>query len=204
MIASRNLLMGKHTFDADRARSLEEESRYAYLSVDELLALFDPGPAALVADLGSGTGFYTRPVAEQVGRVVGLDLQPRMHAAFGEFGVPDNVERVTAAVESLPLERDSLDAAYSTMTYHEFAGEQSLTELARVLAPGGRLAIADWSATGSGDRGPPLSERFDVRTIAADLETAGFTVDRVQDRRETLVVAARLPRPDNRKGLQGA
>ncbi|MFW5956504.1 MAG: class I SAM-dependent methyltransferase [Halorhabdus sp.] len=187
--------MAQHTFDASGASGLEDESRHEYLSVDELLKLLDPDPADVVADLGSGTGFYTRPVAEYVDRIVAIDLQPAMHAAFDEYGVPVNVDRVTATIESLPVRTNALDAVFSTMTYHEFADERALSELHRALIPGGRLAIADWTAAGERHRGPPLDERFDARMVAAHLERAGFAVERAQDRRETLVVAATRPGP---------
>ncbi|WP_158854430.1 class I SAM-dependent methyltransferase [Halorhabdus sp. CUG00001] len=185
--------MGHHTFDPDGAKRLEDDSRYAYLSVDELLALFEPDPADVVADLGSGTGFYTRSIAPHVRRIVAADLQPAMHAAFAEFGIPENVDRVTAGAGRLPIRTDRLDAVYSTMTYHEFSGSNALAELARVLAPGGRLAIADWSAKGAGQRGPPVAQRFDAGTVVDQLRGAGFRIERAADRRETLVVAARLP-----------
>jgi ubiquinone/menaquinone biosynthesis C-methylase UbiE len=185
--------MGHHTFDPDSARRLEDDTRYAYLSVDELLGLFDPESNDVVADLGSGTGFYTRSIAPHVRRIVAADLQPAMHTAFEEFGIPTNVDRVTATAGHLPVQTDRLDAVYSTMTYHEFASEGALGELARVLAPGGRLAIADWSAEGAGQRGPPVEERFDAETVAEHFRAIGFAVERATDRRETLVVAARVP-----------
>jgi len=183
--------MGHHTFDAERADALEDDSRYAYLSVDELLGLFDFEETDCVADLGSGTGFYTRSVAEHVEDVLAIDVQPAMHAAFEEFGQPRNVFPITASVDWLPVGEDAFAAAYSTMTYHEFVSERALAELARAIEPGGRVAIADWSAEGIGERGPPLSERYDAATVAEHLSKHGFAVDKAEERRETLVVSAR-------------
>lgn len=183
--------MGHHTFDADQARSLEDDSRYAYLSVDELLELFDFGETDCVADLGSGTGFYTRSVAEHVEEVLAIDVQPAMHAAFEEFGQPRNVFPITASVDWLPVCADAFAAAYSTMTYHEFVSERALDELARAIEPGGRVAIADWSAEGVDERGPPLAERYNASTVAEHLEDHGFVVDKAEERRETFVVSAR-------------
>jgi ubiquinone/menaquinone biosynthesis C-methylase UbiE len=185
--------MGFHTFDPEGAERLEDPTRYAYLSVEELVALFDPGPDDVVADLGSGTGFYTDDVAPYAGTVYAVDVQPEMHAAYREKGVPANVELTTAAVDDLPFADDQLDGAYSTMTYHEFASEAALAEVARVIAPGGRLGIGDWTATGPGRDGPPTAERFDAAAARAALDDAGFEVERCEDRRETFVAAARLP-----------
>ncbi|MFB6178905.1 MAG: class I SAM-dependent methyltransferase [Halorientalis sp.] len=182
--------MGFHTYDVSRATDLEDPSRYAYLSVDELLALLDPQLDDTIADLGSGTGFYTDDIAPHVETVYAVDVQEAMHDHYREKGAPENVEFVTAEVADLPLEDDSLDAAVSTMTYHEFANEAAIAELARVIAPGGRLAVGDWSAAGEGLEGPPVDERFDASTATEHLESGGFEVVRAEDRRETFVLEA--------------
>lgn len=181
--------MGFHTYDVARADALEDPGRYEYVSVDELLALFDPGGRVL--DLGSGTGFYTDDVAPYVGTCYAVDLQPAMHARYREKGVPGNVELVTAAAAALPFADGALDAAVSTMTFHEFATRDSCAELARAVRPGGTLCIADWSRNGTGEEGPPRSERYDVDDAVGMLTAAGFTVDRADERRETFVVRAR-------------
>ncbi|MFW6017710.1 MAG: class I SAM-dependent methyltransferase [Halapricum sp.] len=184
--------MGFHTFDSAQAEGLEDQTRYKYVSVDELLALFGSGSSAVVADLGSGTGFYTDEIAPYVGTLYAVDVQEEMHEYYRQKGLPGNVESVTAEVADLPFEDDTLDGAYSTMTYHEFASEESLAELARICRPGARVGIADWSAMGTGERGPPLEERFDAAEAATAFESAGFEVERAQDRRETFVLSVYL------------
>jgi ubiquinone/menaquinone biosynthesis C-methylase UbiE len=182
--------MGFHTFDVSRADRLEDDSRYRYVSVDELLALFDP-EGAVVADLGSGTGFYTDDVAPYAERVYAVDVQPEMHDYYRSKGVPGNVEFVTAEAADLPFENGGLDAVFSTMTFHEFASEAALAEVARVLADGGRLGIADWTARGRGEDGPPLGERYDLEEAGEMAEAAGLAVEHSDERRETLVLRAR-------------
>lgn len=63
------------------------------------------------------------------------------------------------------------------MTHHEYADAEALAELARVVRPDGRLVTVDWSATGDGEDGPPVDERFGPEEVASQLERAGFTVD---------------------------
>lgn len=184
--------MGFHTFDSDRADKLEDTSRFAYCSVDELLALFDAHEHQVVADVGSGTGFYTDEIAPYVEHVSAVDVQVAMHDLYREKGIPSNVDPVTAEASDLPIDDGTLDAVVSTFTYHEFASEAALAELARVLRPDGRVAIVDWSAAGRGESGPPTSERFtavDAETAVAD---AGFSVRRSEERRETFVLSAHL------------
>lgn len=185
--------MGFHTFDADRARQLEDEARYAWISREELIDAVDPTADAVVADLGSGTGFYTDEVAPHAGRVYGVDVQPEMHERYREKGLPENVELVEGDIGDLPFETGGLDAAYSTATFHEFGNTDAVTELARVLTPGGRLAIFDWAGDGAGDAGPPCAERYRVGEAVEMVTDAGFSLRRVRSRTETFVVVARAP-----------
>ncbi|MEF8800503.1 MAG: class I SAM-dependent methyltransferase [Halolamina sp.] len=182
--------MGHHTFDVERADKLEDAARYRYLSAEELLWALDLSGAETVADLGSGTGFYTDDVAPAADRVWGVDLQSAMHEQYREKGVPENVDLVTTDVADLPFDDNALDAAFSTMTYHEFASEESLGELARVIHPGGRLVVADWAASGEGESGPPADERYGLGDAVTALEEVGFTVEFEAIRTETFLVTA--------------
>ena len=183
--------MGYHTFDASRADKLEAaERRYRFLSAEELLWALSPSADETIADLGSGTGFYTDDVAARAGTVYAVDVQEAMHDYYAEKGMPENVEPVTTDIQELPFEDDAIDAAFSTMTYHEFTGDAALTEVRRVLAPSGRLAIVDWSAAGTGEHGPPLDERYTVATAVADLHEHGFGVEHAFTRPETFLLVA--------------
>ncbi len=185
--------MGYHTFPLSNAEALEDVSRFRFCSREELLSLVEPSPTTTVADLGSGTGFYTDEIAPFVGRCHAVDVQSGMHDRYREKGVPDNVELVTAGVEDLPFPDDALDAAYSTMTYHEYAGEETLTEVHRVLRPGGVHAVVDWTAEGAGESGPPTAERFSLAEAVGHHRDAGFRVETSSARPETFVLAARTP-----------
>lgn len=183
--------MGFHTFDVERADKLEDPDRFRHCSAEELVAALAVPADATVADLGSGTGFYTDVVAPRVDRCYAVDVQPEMHDLYREKGVPPSVELLTAEVADLPLDEDALDAAFSTMTYHEYAGEESLAALARVVRPGGRVVTVDWTAAGSGEAGPPTDERFALGDAVAAFEGAGFTVERAETRVETFLLVAR-------------
>ncbi|WP_408960072.1 class I SAM-dependent methyltransferase [Natrinema sp. 74] len=189
--------MGFHTFPTERAASLEDPGRYRYCSREELLAMLEPSADGVVADLGSGTGFYADDVAPFVDTLYAVDVQPAMHDYYREKGVPDAVEFVTAEVSSLPFDDGHLDGAYSTMTHHEYASpaadgadDGALAELARVIRPGGRLVTVDWSADGEGDDGPPVEERFSLADATAGLEAAGFEIERARERPETIAIVA--------------
>lgn len=179
-----------HTFDVDRADRLEDPDRYRYCSREELLSLLDPAPDSVVLDLGSGTGFYTREVAPYVGSLLAVDVQPAMHRLFVDHGVPDAVWQVTASAEELPFGTDSIDCAYTTMTYHEIATPAALDELNRVLVDGGRFASVDWSAAGENEAGPPIDDRVTAARAAEQLDTAGFSIGDRSERLETFALVA--------------
>jgi ubiquinone/menaquinone biosynthesis C-methylase UbiE len=182
--------MGFHTFDPERASKLEDTERYRYVSRDELVGYLDGSGDDFVADLGSGTGFYTDDVAPFVRSVYAVDVQEAMHARYREKGVPKNVSLVTADIADLPFEDGELDTAFSTMTFHEFASEDALAEVARVVRPGGRVVIADWSAEGCGENGPPVEERYDLETAHELIESAEFEIRYRVERPETFVLVA--------------
>ena len=186
--------MGHHTFDPARADKLEDAAaRYQVCSRDELVAAVDPQPTDTLADLGSGTGFYTDDLAPRVERLYAVDIQPEMHELYREKGVLNNVELVTSGIESLPFDDGGLDGAVSTMTYHEFATDGALAELAGVVRSGGRLTVVDWDAAGDGERGPPVDERYTAREAADGLRAAGFEIETVQSRPETFLLVALAP-----------
>lgn len=184
--------MGFHTYPLERADSLEDPSRYRYCSREELVSHLDREGVDVVADLGSGTGFYTDDVAPFVDHLYAVDIQSAMHDLYREKGVPDNVELVTAGVDTLPFDDDHLDGAYSTMTHHEYASEAAFAELARVIRPNGLLVTVDWAKEGTGESGPSTDERYDISTAIDHLQAGGFHIRSSQLRPETFLIAARL------------
>lgn len=185
--------MGFHTYPVERAPELDDPSRYRYCSREELLGMLALDGTETVADLGSGTGFYTDDVAPFAATVYAVDLQEAMHDIYREKGVPENVSLVTADIADLPFEDGECDVAMTTMTYHEFFSEEALAEVHRVLRPEGRFVIADWSAAGSGDEGPSVDERYDLTSARDQLERSGFGVDFANERPETFAAVARSP-----------
>lgn len=181
--------MGNHAFEVEQAEKLEDAaSRYRYLSAEELLWSVSPSGDDVIADLGSGSGFYTDDLASHVARVHAVDVQEATHDYYREKGVPENVELITAEISDLPFATDFLDTAVSTMTYHEFVSSDALREIARVVSSGGRLVIADWSADGHGAAGPSLDERFTAEEAVSPVRNHGFKTEHETTLTETFVL----------------
>lgn len=115
-----------------------------------------------VADLGSGTGFYTDRIATlTTGTVYAMDLQPEMHDLYRERGLPPNVRLVLGDVNDLPLPVASVDVACSIASFHETGGSVGLPKLLTILRPRGGLVVIDWRRDPeSWESGPPADLRF--------------------------------------------
>jgi SAM-dependent methyltransferase len=107
------------------------------------LALLDP--AARVGDLGCGTGRTAELLAGFVGEVVAVDASAEMiKAARARLRPLHNVTLHRASLEELPLGDETLDAAFVKLVLHHVADPSAaIAEVARVLAPGGKLVIVD-------------------------------------------------------------
>lgn len=177
----------------ERIDRLEDPGQYRYLSAEELRTFLDPRPDWTVADLGSGTGFFTDELVPVVATVYAIDVEPAMHRAYRAKGVPSTVRPLTADVRALPLDDDALDGAVSIRTFHHGV-DDGLEEIARVLRPGGRLVVVDWSATGAGDRdrGRHPEDYFELGAVQSRLVANGFHIAVAHERRETFVVVGTL------------
>ncbi len=111
---------------------------------------FPPVPGSQVADLGTGTGYLARALAERAGKVTAVDLSTAMLEVAGyELNQArlDNVELVEGDAHDLPLEDASQDRVFANLLLHHLL-EPSLAvkEMFRVLKPGGRAVITDAQA----------------------------------------------------------
>ncbi|MGW1780605.1 class I SAM-dependent methyltransferase [Streptomyces sp. NPDC002143] len=98
-----------------------------------------------VLDAGCGTGRALTPLRAAVGRsgvVVGADLTPAMLEAAVRAGRDRDGRLVVADVAALPLRSESLDAVFAAgLIAHLPRPAENLRELARVVRPGGTLAL---------------------------------------------------------------
>jgi len=105
-------------------------------------------PGLQVLDLGTGTGVLARELAEAGLRVIAVDHSPAMleaaRAKLLEAGI-QGVELRQGEASRLPLADAEVDAAVAHMVLQYLASPlEALTEMARVVRPGGRVVVVDF------------------------------------------------------------
>jgi ubiquinone/menaquinone biosynthesis C-methylase UbiE len=111
-----------------------------YNSLNRMLAL---KPVDSLLDVGSGDGFWTARFAAHCATVTGLEPNPRMLALAQTLYQCSNVEYVQGSAESIPYPSSTFDKVVSVSCLEHFENPlEGLREMARVLKPGGRLAIS--------------------------------------------------------------
>jgi ubiquinone/menaquinone biosynthesis C-methylase UbiE len=136
----------------------------------EYLDAMQIAPAASVLDIGCGTGLVARAIARHsgfTGSVAGIDLSPHLVAAATRLAAEEGVaQRVTfqrGDVRKLPFADASFDAVVAhTLISHVPDPPAVLKEAARVLKPGGALAVFD------GDYGSLTFDQPDPAKAQAD------------------------------------
>ena len=147
-----------------------------------------------VVDVGAGTGKLTRALVAHGQRVVAVEPLDEMRAEL-VAAVP-GVRAVAGSAEAIPAPDASADVVTSAQAFHWFDHARALPEIARVLRPGGRLALVwnsrddrdPWMARLSAIIGNETIEESDVIPVidASGLfecvETASFVFEQYRDR----------------------
>ena len=120
--------------DYERTRPGYPPAAVAHLA--EVLGL---GSGVTVVDVAAGTGKLTRPLLDTGAGVIAVEPVAEMRAVLSRTSPGAEVRDGTA--EHLPLDDGSAGAVTVAQAFHWFDGAGALREFARVLRPGGGLAV---------------------------------------------------------------
>jgi ubiquinone/menaquinone biosynthesis C-methylase UbiE len=169
-------------------KKFESDDREVFAKRHEIVAALGLTPGMAVADVGAGTGLFTRLFAEKVGkagRVYAVDIAPRFLAhiaADAKTHGQSQVVTVQGTQSSTNLARESVDLVFLCDVYHHLENpEKTLTSIRQALRPRGRLVVIDF------DRVEGLSADFVLKHVRAsqdvfrkEIEAAGFWFEPVK------------------------
>ena len=132
---------------------LERDEREREERTDLLLPELAIMPGMVVADIGAGTGYYSRRMASLVGSkgiVYAVDVQPEMVTMLREVARRPGlgqIKPILGAVDDVKLPVASVDLAIMADVYHELEFPQEvMNSIVRALKPGGRLVFVEYRA----------------------------------------------------------
>jgi arsenite methyltransferase len=162
----------------------------------------------VVVDLGSGGGldvFLASKLVGQEGRAIGIDMTPAMierARANAEAAGYENVEFHLAKIDQLPLANASVDCVISNCVINLAPDKPAVfREIARVLKPGGRLAVSDIALKGELPEAIAsslaayvgcISGAIQINTYREELRKAGFEFVEIVESGSDLNAYARI------------
>lgn len=159
------------------AQVFDDPKRDAWQKPHEVIQALKLKPDAVIADIGSGTGYFSARFAHMVpkGRVYGLDTEPDMVKYLADRAKREGLKNVTAvqAKPGDPRLPEKADVVVLVDVYHHVDNrEQYFRQLQASLKPGGRLAVIDFRM--DSPVGPPPAARITPEQVKAELQRAGY------------------------------
>ncbi len=150
----------------------EVESREVFANRNAIVAASKVTPGMTIADIGAGTGLFTRLFAKAAGpngKVIAVDIAQSFLDHILETCKPEKIANVTTQLcnqESCLLAPNSIDMAFVCDTYHHFEFPFKTTaSIFKALKPDGRLILIDMH------RIPGVSSDWTMNHVRADRET---------------------------------
>jgi len=164
--------------DAEKwSKVFDDPARDAWQKPAEVIAALKLAPDAVVADIGSGTGYFAVRLARAVprGHVYGGDVEPDMVRFLTDRAARERLPNLTSHVagEQGPNLPAPVDLALVVDTYHHIPQRSRYFErLKLALRSGGRVAIIDFRL--DSPTGPPVKHRIPPDQVRAEMERAGY------------------------------
>ena len=166
------------------ARVFDDPARDEWQKPHEVMQALALAPNSVVADIGSGTGYFSVRLAHFVprGRVYGVDIEKDMVKYLAERAKRDGLANITSVLGKPddPRLPAPVDLVLMVDVYHHIDDRgQYFRKLRSSLKPGGRVAIIDFNARSQS--GPPKSQRIASDSVTAELGAAGYALSKEFD-----------------------
>ncbi len=182
--ADRN---GKSEQYANEAEQYESADRVIWQKPDLVIEQLGDVKGKVVADLGAGTGYFSRRIAYKGARVIAIDIDPRailwMEEQKARFPIElrDRLVIRLAEPDDSKLTSQEVDIVLLVNTYSYLIRRVEYFErLQETIRPGGFVVIIDFKKKET-PFGPPVEDRLDVPTVERELRSAGYTILKVDE-----------------------
>ncbi len=183
------LLFLRGSADADPAERhfppeyFERPERASWQKPDEVVAKLNLKPGDAAADIGAGSGYFTRRLARAVGDggiVFAVDVDDSMlryiHGQAEKEGM-HNIVTVLCPPDDPMLAPATVDLIFICDTIHHISNRGDYyRRLRRCLKPGGRLAVVDFQKKNLPINAPPMSTRIAKEALIEEAAAAGFAL----------------------------
>lgn len=129
----------------------EKEGREVYDQREKIIGACEIKQGEIVADVGAGTGLFTRMFSQKVGetgKVIAVDIAEEFVEHIKEDAAKAGVKNIEGFVckpDSVDLEPASVDVVFVCDTYHHFEFPmKTLHSIQRILKPDGRLVLVEF------------------------------------------------------------
>ncbi|MEP4076267.1 class I SAM-dependent methyltransferase [Haloferula sp.] len=169
----------------DWLKRFEVESREVFHNREHILNACEIQPGMVVADIGAGTGLFTRLFSQAVGEkgwVHAVDINARFLEHIQARAAQEKQKNITTVLcpqDSVSLPPESIDLAFICDVYHHFEFPRTTLEsLHRALKPGGRIIMIDFIRIEGVSSDWTLGHvRAGEEVFRQEVEEAGFRLD---------------------------
>ena len=160
----------------------DDPARDAYQKPAELVRALRIRPGMRVADVGAGTGYFSRYLSNAVGAngtVFSADTEPELVRHLRERAEKEetaNVVPILASPDNPRLPHGGIDLVLLVDTFHHIDHRVAyFGRLRATLAPAGRVAVVDWQKRET-PVGPELEHRLAREQVVDEMRAAGYAL----------------------------
>jgi arsenite methyltransferase len=155
------------------ARVLNDPKRDVWQMPHEVVMALNLSRGDAIADIGAGTGYFSKRFARHAGTVFAVDIDAKLLEQASQ-GAPENLKIVLAAPDDPRLAPNSVNTVFFCDVLHHIEKRDAYyPKLAKSLKAGGRIVVIDFVKKET-PVGPPLSMRMSKEEVEAELNRAGF------------------------------
>ncbi|HNP28563.1 MAG TPA: class I SAM-dependent methyltransferase [Nitrospirales bacterium] len=188
LLASLTASCAHQPWDINRyILALERPERDQYQQPEKVIETLNLTSGMVVIDIGAGSGYFTRRLAEAVGdtgQIIAIDVEPKMlnynKRELEKLGLDNRVRFVLSESEGPTFSGNNADIVFLCDVYHHLEDQVDyLANTKPALTPDGRVVIIDYYADErSGTLGFSKRHLVPKEQVIKDMEQAGFTLSK--------------------------